>query len=48
MTNVPYYVEKAGRVIKPGTGGRHRKVVEPTLAGLVLRQLLAQARGARR
>lgn len=43
-----WHLEQAGRVIVPGAGGRHRRYVEPTLAGLVLRRLLAQARAVRR
>lgn len=43
-----WHIEREGRAITPGSGGRHRRYVEPSLAGLVLRRLLAQARGARR
>lgn len=46
--NAQYVIEQAGQVIVPGSGGRHRRYREPSLAGLALRRLLAQARGARR
>lgn len=43
-----WFIEREGRAIVPGSGGRHRRYVEPSLAGLVLRRLLTQARGVRR
>ncbi|MGH3992808.1 MAG: hypothetical protein ACRDSN_10150 [Pseudonocardiaceae bacterium] len=38
-------VAREGGVIVPGSGGRHRRFREPSLALLVMRRLLAEARG---
>lgn len=48
MTGDWYIEREGGQPIAPRSGGRHRRFREPSLAGLVLRRLLAQARGARR
>ncbi|MGH3795999.1 MAG: hypothetical protein ACRDS0_38390 [Pseudonocardiaceae bacterium] len=49
MTTTAYHLALAGRPpVVPGSGGRHRRFREPRLVTLVLRRLLAEARGVRR
>ncbi|MGH8572433.1 MAG: hypothetical protein ACREX8_07655 [Gammaproteobacteria bacterium] len=40
-----YFISREGRAVVPGSGGRHRKPVEPSLAALVARQVAAQLGG---
>lgn len=43
-----WIIEREGGRIEPGSGGRHRRVAEPSLVTLAVRQLWAQLQGALR
>lgn len=42
-----WFMEGEGRAIVPGSGGRHRLVVEPSLVTLVVRYVRARLWGLR-